>query len=366
MPTYRAPGVHIDEVPRGPRRIEAVPTDLAAFVGVTGGDTDAALVTSIAEFESRWPTGTAVATAVELFLLGGGRQAWVAPVRRLTPKAVARQIEGMHRDATLVAIPSDPVAPPHVVGAAAAALGDRRAMLLLEGPWPGTTEAESAMLAGAASALGTDGADAAVFWPRVRRPTPEGTVEDVSPLGAVAGVFARTDRTRGVWKAPAGTHATLTGVSGPSIVVTAADQGVLNPLGVDVIRVLPRAGTVLWGARTLSSDPEWRYIPVRRTALFLEESIERGLDWVVFEPNDEPLWAAVRASVEDFLWGLFRAGALQGHKPEHAFFVRCDRTTMTQTDIDAGRLICQVGVALVRPAEFTVLRVEAQTATARP
>ncbi len=366
MPTYRTPGVYIDEVPRIPGRIEGVPTDITAFVGVTGGDVDAALVTSRAEYERRWPAGTAVATAVELFFLGGGTRAWVAPVRRLTPKAVARRIEDMHPDAALVTIPSDPAAPPHVVAAAATALEARRAMLLLEGPWADAADAATAMAAGAASALGTVGADAAVFWPRLRRPGADGAVEEVSPLGAVAGVFARTDRTRGVWKAPAGTHATLVGVSGPSIVVTAADQGVLNPLGVDVIRTLPRAGTVLWGSRTLSGDPEWKYVPVRRTVLFLEESIDRGLQWAAFEPNDEPLWRAVRAGVENFLWGLFRAGALQGQKPEHAFFVRCDRTTMTQADIDAGRLICQVGVALTRPAEFIVLRFEARTASAQP
>ena len=144
----------------------------------------------------------------------------------------------------------------------------------------------------------------------------------------------------------------------PAATVTRVEEDALTQLGVNVIRAFPRIGTVVWGARTQSIDVEWKYVPVRRTFLHIAESIERGLEWVVFEPNDEPLWQRVRLSIEDFLLKLFRDGAFAGATSKDAFFVKCDRSTMTQDDLDDGRLVCVVGFAPVKPAEFVVLTVE--------
>ena len=165
-----------------------------------------------------------------------------------------------------------------------------------------------------------------------------------------------------VWKAPAGTEASLTGVLGVKTVLTNDENGVLNPKAVNCIRNLPVYGTVVWGARTLQGNDErgseWKYIPVRRTALFLEESLYRALKWVVFEPNDEPLWAQIRLNIAAFLQGLFRQGAFQGRTPREAYFVKCDRETTTQADINLGIVNIIVGFAPLKPAEFVVIKLQ--------
>jgi hypothetical protein len=147
--------------------------------------------------------------------------------------------------------------------------------------------------------------------------------------------------------------------------VTYGQQGVLNPEGINALRTFPERGDRVWGARTMSSDPEWRYVNVRRLFIYLEHSIDKATQWVVFEPNNEALWASVRQSIEDFLLATWRTGALMGTKPEQAYFVRCDRTTMTQNDLDNGRLICLIGVAPTYPAEFVIFRIGQWTADAQ-
>ncbi|NOY64096.1 MAG: phage tail sheath family protein [Nitrospirae bacterium] len=177
----------------------------------------------------------------------------------------------------------------------------------------------------------------------------------VPPGGHVAGVYARTDIERGVHKAPA--NEKVRGAVGLEFQITKGEQDILNPRGVNCIRAFPGRGIRVWGARTLSSNTLWKYVNVRRLLLFIEESIEEGTQWVVFEPNNEKLWGRVRASITEFLTRVWRDGALMGTKPEEAFFVKCDRTTMTQDDIDNGRLICVIGVAPVKPAEFVIFRI---------
>jgi phage tail sheath protein FI len=201
-------------------------------------------------------------------------------------------------------------------------------------------------------------------WITIRDPV-TGAEVSVPPGGHVAGVYARTDRTRGVHKAPA--NEVVRGARDLEFQVTQPMQDVLNPLGVNTLRDFSGEGRgiLVWGARTLSSDPEWRYVSVRRLFLFLEESIDKGTQWVVFEPNDQPLWAKVLQIVGDFLTTLWRNGALQGTTPDEAFFVRCDHTTMTQDDIDNGRLICLIGFAPVKPAEFTIFRIQQRTVEAQ-
>jgi phage tail sheath protein FI len=178
----------------------------------------------------------------------------------------------------------------------------------------------------------------------------------------VAGLYARTDATRGVWKAPAGTDASLTGVSGVVVLLNDRENGVLNPHAVNCIRNFNVYGTVIWGARTLRGNDEigseWKYIPVRRTALFIEESLYRALKWVVFEPNDEPLWAQIRLNVGAFMHDLFRQGAFQGKTPQDAYFVKCDKETTTQSDINRGIVNIVVGFAPLKPAEFVIIKIQ--------
>jgi phage tail sheath protein FI len=237
----------------------------------------------------------------------------------------------------------------------------RRAFYVVDAPptWDSTADAKVGL-----SSLGTLSANAAVYFPRLKQTNPlrDNQIETFGASGAVAGVLARTDATRGVWKAPAGLEATLNGVPELSVPLTDGEIGQLNPLGINSLRAFAGAGRVIWGARTLrgadSLASEWKYIPVRRTALFIEESLFRGTQWVVFEPNDEPLWAQIRLNVGTFLNDLFRQGAFQGTTPREAYFVKCDRETTTQSDIDRGIVNIHVGFAPLKPAEFVVIRLQ--------
>jgi phage tail sheath protein FI len=205
---------------------------------------------------------------------------------------------------------------------------------------------------------------AAYYFPWVQAVDPlrQGAVRAFPPCGFVAGIFARTDAARGVWKAPAGAEAALVGAVGLEVAMSDAENGRLNPHGVNCLRTLPVYGNVVWGARTMDGDDqrasEWKYVPVRRMALFLEESLFRGTQWVVFEPNDEPLWSQIRLNIGAFLQTLFRQGAFQGRTPREAYFVKCDRDTTTQADINRGVVNIHVGFAPLKPAEFVVIRIQ--------
>jgi phage tail sheath protein FI len=235
-----------------------------------------------------------------------------------------------------------------VVAQAAAELCARQSAFLLVDPPAALAPADVQ-----AWASGLETRDAAVYASRLRL----ADSSETAASGAVAGVFARTDRDRGVWKAPAGASATVYGAVDVTPALSEEAVDALTVARINVVRRLP-SGLVLWGARTLSSDPEWRYVSVRRLALFIERSIDEGTQWAAFEPNGEALWNEVRRRVEEFLLGLFNQGAFEGARPETAYFVRCDRTTMTQDDIDNGRLVVVVGFAPLRPAEFIVLRIQ--------
>lgn len=206
--------------------------------------------------------------------------------------------------------------------------------------------------------------NAALYYPCVRMVDPlrDSRVDTFVPSGIVAGVIARTDATRGVWKAPAGLDAALNGVNDLQVNLNDLENGQLNPLGINCLRSMGVNGRVVWGARTLrgadESADEYKYLPVRRLALFIEESLYRGTQWVVFEPNDEPLWAQVRLNVGAFMQGLFRQGAFQGTTPRDAYFVKCDSQTTTQNDINLGILNVIVGFAPLKPAEFVVIHIQ--------
>ncbi len=198
-------------------------------------------------------------------------------------------------------------------------------------------------------------------WIRIYDPATN-TKKLIPPGGHVAGIIARTDIERGVHKAPA--NEIVRDAMELEFPVTKGMQDILNPIGVNCIRDFrgDGLGIRLWGARTMSSDGMWKYVNVRRLFIFVEESIQEGTQWVVFEPNSEETWAAVRRTITNFLTGVLRSGALMGPNPEQAFFVRCDRTTMTQDDIDNGRLVCLIGIAPVKPAEFVIFRISQYTA----
>jgi uncharacterized protein len=206
--------------------------------------------------------------------------------------------------------------------------------------------------------------NAALFFPRLRIPDPlnEFRLRSVGASGTMAGLFARTDSTRGVWKAPAGTEATLRNVPDLEYVLSDPENGALNPLAINCLRNFPVYGTVSWGSRTLEGSDqqasEWKYIPVRRLALFLEESLYRGTKWVVFEPNDEPLWSQIRLGIGGFMHTLFRQGAFQGRSPREAYLVKCDSETTTQEDINRGIVNILVGFAPLKPAEFVIIRIQ--------
>ena len=203
---------------------------------------------------------------------------------------------------------------------------------------------------------------AAIYWPRVKIVDPAtGLRLNVDPSGSIAGVAARIDGSRGVWKAPAGLEASILGIVGSEYMISDPENGVINPLAVNAIRVFPN-GIVSWGARTMdgfdnSPNSDYRYVPVRRLALFLEESLYRGLQFAVFEPNDEPLWAQIRLAAGAFMNNLFRQGAFQGQKASDAYFVKCDAETTTQNDINLGIVNVIVGFAPLKPAEFVIITI---------
>jgi uncharacterized protein len=245
---------------------------------------------------------------------------------------------------------------------AAAYCERRRAMLLVDAPQGWNTAAEARDKLG--TEIGLTSKNSAIFFPRLRQPDPErdNRTEDFAPCGAVAGVFARTDSERGVWKAPAGLGANLVGVPELTVPLTDAENGMINPLGINALRTLPAAGRVVWGSRTLDGDDrrasEWKYVPVRRLALYIEESLYRGTQWVVFEPNDEPLWAQIRLNIGAFMQNLFRQGAFQGKSPQEAYFVKADAESTTQNDINLGIVNIIVGFAPLKPAEFVIIKIQ--------
>jgi phage tail sheath protein FI len=248
---------------------------------------------------------------------------------------------------------------------------DQRAMLLVDPPmaW-GDVSAPAIAVANAISGLnglnlsGDSARNAALYFPRVLESDPkrDGQTATFVPCGIIAGVMARTDTARGVWKSPAGIDASLNSIQGLQIDLSDDQNGQLNPLGINCLRSFPITGRVVWGARTLRGADEiadeYKYVAVRRTAMFIEESLYRGTKWVVFEPNDEPLWAQIRLNVGAFMQNLFVQGAFQGKTPSEAYLVKCDKETTTQNDINQGIVNILVGFAPLKPAEFVIIKIQ--------
>ncbi|RJO70870.1 phage tail sheath family protein [Nocardia panacis] len=245
---------------------------------------------------------------------------------------------------------------------------DRRAMFIVDPPKTWVTVNDAADPTKAHHLTGPNTKNAAIYFPNIRMGNPlhKGAVESFPPCGVLAGIWASTDVARGVWKAPAGTDASLNGVDSlggaKPLKITDPQNGILNPLGINCLRVFPVIGPVSWGARTMRGADrladQWKYLPVRRLALFLEESLYRGTQWVVFEPNDEPLWSSIRLNVGAFMNNLFRQGAFQGQTPQQAYLVKCDSTNNPQNDIDRGIVNILVGFAPLKPAEFVIIHIQ--------
>ena len=256
-----------------------------------------------------------------------------------------------------------------VYQAAMAYCVERRAMLIVDPPtgWDDNVNTAAARARDGLATLGLGGEaarNAALYFPRLLESDPlrDGQTDSFVPCGAVAGIMARTDTRRGVWKAPAGLDAAINGIQGLVVNLNDAENGMLNPLGINCLRAFPVNGRVVWGARTLRGadqlGDEYKYVSVRRTALFIEESLYRGTQWVVFEPNDEPLWSQIRLNVGAFMNGLFRQGAFQGKTPAEAYFVKCDKETTPQNDINLGIVNIVVGFAPLKPAEFVIIKLQ--------
>lgn len=245
----------------------------------------------------------------------------------------------------------------------------RRAMLIVDPPFEwGASSATAVSKAitglGTLGLSGEEARNAALYFPRVRQPDPlrKFQLDTFVPCGIIAGVISKTDTSRGVWKSPAGTDASLNGIQGLQVKLTDDENGQLNPIGINCLRSFPVIGHVIWGARTLRGAnqlaDEYKYLAVRRTALFIEESLYRGTKWVVFEPNDEPLWGQIRLNIGAFMHNLFRQGAFQGTTPKDAYLVKCDKETTTQNDINQGIVNILVGFAPLKPAEFVIIRIQ--------
>lgn len=246
---------------------------------------------------------------------------------------------------------------------------DKRAMLIVDPPiaWGSLPDKVVETPIAKLSDLGISGTfarNAALYYPLIEKPDPlkENQVDTFVPCGTIAGIMARTDTARGVWKSPAGIDAAMNGVKSLQAQLNDIENGKLNQLGINCLRTFPITGHVVWGARTLRGADqladEYKYIAVRRTALFIEESLYRGTKWVVFEPNDEPLWGQIRLNIGAFMHNLFRQGAFQGKTPKEAYLVKCDKETTTQTDINLGIVNIVVGFAPLKPAEFVIIKIQ--------
>lgn len=349
-----------------PSPISGVEMSTAAFLGeATQGPGEPTPIASWAEFAAIYgdfvdqaafdrPTGF-LHYAVRGYFENGGQSAVIARVPDLSAGILEQTLAAVCDDqrASLIALP-DHVNEPSSTAALVTrcdAAGWPLAILATSSPVENVSTLQPPH----------DTKNAALYYPWLRVPAPhrpDGT-RIVPAVGHIAGIIARVAHERGVHLAPANEPIVGLAADPLSVLVSRADQDVLNPRGVNVIRDFRSAGRGIrvWGARTTSSDPEWKYVNVRRLLTYLERSIAEGTRWAVFEPNTPPTWTSMRACIEEFLARAWRDGALQGRKVEEAFFVRCDRTTMTQDDLDRGRLVCLIGVAPVRPAEFVIFRI---------
>jgi phage tail sheath protein FI len=349
MPKRLPPGVYIEELPFASHAIQGVSTSTVGFVAVTGRGPLLGPLTSFVDFE-RVATpnlGVNLPLAVRGFFENGGQLCFISQIAAADP--LESGLAALDKETTsLVCCPDDATIQNSAAAVAAHCEKRKDRVCILQSAQP--------IVPVATHQPPVHSSYGAYYYPWITVASLDGTsTVTLPPCGHIAGIYAQTDATRGVWVAPI---APLAGITALSEDLTAAESDQLNSRGIDVLRSFPGQGIKLWGARTTTDqDSEYKYVSVRRFMTYLERSIDQGTEWAVFEPNSPALWAVVRSSIENFLGNVWKQGALQGTTREEAFFVRCDPTTMTQDDIDNGRLVCLVGVAPVRPAEFVILQI---------
>jgi phage tail sheath protein FI len=372
--------------------INGVATSITAFIGsaLRGPTESPGSVNSFADFEQLygglWAQST-LGYAVQQFFLNGGRQALIVRVEgdgdgagAITDADIIASLPTLDQADlfNLLCIPplkrhGGDVGKP-AWDAAIVYAKSRRAFVIVDPAERWATVDNVLDTAAGVTSVVTAADNAAIYFPRilVSDPLNNGQLDSFAPSGTIAGIFAETDLNRGVWKAPAGIEAAMQGAAGLSLAgsvgpgtLTDADSGLLNPAGINSLRKFPTYGIVVWGARTLAGADtqasDWKYIPVRRLAYTIEESVVRGIKWATFEPNGPALWAQIALSVNAFMQTLFRQGAFQGATQSEAYFVKCDTTTTTPADIENGIVNIVIGFAAMKPAEFVTLYIQQTT-----
>lgn len=376
-PQIAYPGVYIQEIPSRIKRIRPVKTSIAVVVGsfVKG-------LINVAKRVKTWKECIQIfvglnkkhlaSYSIKQFFDNGGTTPWIVRTEPKNSATAPALIQGLRALANVQFLNILFIPETHRVESRAASKVHREAitiaeqhhaMYILDPPFQGVNSTTASTMASWVSRQKTlRHSQVVIYAPRVRVHYPRHAKQTIliPASGAIAGLWARIDNTQGVWKTPAGTEATLRNVQSLKQRMTTQDIEDLTNTGINALRLLPSNQIVPWGARTLSTDPEWKYIPVRRLALMIESNLLRGTQWVVFEPNDEPLWASTRQSVGNFLNGLFRKGAFQGARPEEDYFVRCGPDTMSMNDQQIGTVNIMIGFAPMKPAEFVILTIQQQ------
>jgi phage tail sheath protein FI len=375
MSEYKSPGVYVEKIEVGAKTIQGVETSTVGMVGLTqkGPMNKPTLITSNLEFQNvfggyldnSYGDYRYLPHAIEGFFQNGGQRVYINRVATSNGGVCDENIIGVCAqepgkstglctfkdiaDIKILAIPNGTTK--KIQNAMIAHCEQMKNRFAVLDPKKGATTNE---IQNQRSLLNSKYAALYYPWIKIRIP-PIGEILVIPPSGHISGVYVRTDMQQGVHKAPA--NATVEGVLSTDQLITKGQQDILNPLGVNCLREFSGRDLRVWGARTTSNDPLWKYINVRRLFLYLEESIQKGTQWVVFEPNNEKLWTKVKQTTINFLITVWKSGALLGATQEQVFFVKCDKTTMTQDDIDKGRLIALIGVAPTKPGEFIIFRI---------
>lgn len=349
MPEFRSPGVYIEEIKFGPSPIEAVPTSSTGFIAVTGRGPVLGPLTSFADFvqKASGNLGVNLPLAVRGFFENGGQRCFVAQIE--AGDSLESALTALDAEKISILCCPDEALKPNAAATMAAHCERRKDRMCI-------LQSVQAVAPVATHQPPVHSSYAAYYYPWITVRSLDGASSvTIPPCGHIAGIYAQTDIARGVWVAPA--NVALSGVTALSQDLNAAESDELNSRGIDLLRNFPGQGLRVWGARTTSQDADWKYVNIRRFLIFLEKSIQEGTQWAVFEPNGPALWATVHSVIENFLLNVWQQGALQGSTRQDAFFVKCDLTTMTQNDLDNGRLVCIVGIAAVKPAEFIILQI---------
>ncbi len=372
---FRNPGIAIQKMGTTTKTIVGVSTSTTVLIGTfpKGSSYTPTNIRSLQEFERTYGglrTNKLPSLVISQFFENGGKNVWIisigtSPFRTATPFLKGLSLLSQIPSFNMLVIPETTLLSvkeaEKVFRTAVPLIEKYRAVYFVDPPQQdGLRQLVKDLAVWSSAQVSIRHPNVMLYYPRVqvRTQVASSPMAAIPVSGTMAGLFARLDSTRGVWKAPAGTEATLQGVIGLDQILTSQDINILTSVNINTLKQMPSSAFVAWGARTLSPDPGLKYVPVRRTALFVERSIHQGTTWAVFEPNDEPLWAQIRQSVETFMQTLFWRGAFQGAKAQDAYFVKCGRETTTAADQTAGMVRILVGFAPLKPAEFVIVNIQ--------